>query len=177
MSIANILETASNAGTATTAPSLAPAVVLAGSGLFVNLGDHRALGKVSAAQSGGAFLFAEMEADYRGDVPTHIHAREEETFYILEGRFEFVVDGRVSQAGVGDTVFAPRNIPRSWRCISLTGGRAIVLVTPGANFEAFAIEMSRRGIDPAAAAADPAIFEECRALCEEHGITFLPPTR
>ncbi len=31
-----------------------------------------------------------------------------ETFYILEGRFRFQCDGKIIEAGVGDTVHCPR---------------------------------------------------------------------
>src|SRR5947209_5695353 len=64
-------------------PVLTPSVgaaslVTAGQGRFLDLGDHRAWVKVSAEQTGGEFLLAELEADFQGGVPPHIHRREDE---------------------------------------------------------------------------------------------------
>jgi len=161
----------SNASTASR-ETLEPIIVPAGTGSFVDLGDHRAHAKITALQSAGTMLFAETEADFQGGVPAHTHAREDETFFILEGRFEFVIGGQAIEAGPRDTVFGPRNVSHSWRCTSLEGGRFLLLITPGANFEAFAMEMARRGYEPAAAVADPATRGEFLALCEEAGIAF-----
>lgn len=40
--------------------------------------------------------------------PPHVHHQEEEAWFILEGTFEFQVDGRTFQVGSGSFVLAPR---------------------------------------------------------------------
>jgi quercetin dioxygenase-like cupin family protein len=152
-----------------------PLFVPDGTGPLADLGDHRARIKVSARDTDGAFLLADTDVDPQGGVPPHIHDREDETFYILAGRFAIEVGEQSIEAGPGDTVFAPRGIPHTWRCISDTPGRFILLITPGANFEAFAIEMGRHGFVPAAAMADPALAAEFIALTSRYGIQMLPP--
>jgi quercetin dioxygenase-like cupin family protein len=152
-------------------------VTMAGQGPFVELGDHRAHVAVSARDTGGAFALAVTAADPDGGVPPHIHTREDETFYILEGRFAAMVGGRAIEAGPGDTIFAPRNVPHTWRCISPQGGKLLVMLTPAANFEAFAIEMAQRGCDPQADMTDPTKRAEFMALCERYGITMLSPIK
>ena len=57
----------------------------------------------------------------------------------------------------------------------LGGGRVLVLVTPGANFEAFGSAMAQQGIVPSAAMADPALAPAFIALCACYGIEMLPP--
>ncbi len=151
-----------------------PLVVPAGTGPFVELGDHRAHIKVTAQASGGEFVLAETEADFRGGVPPHVHTLEDETFYIQEGRFAIGVGDRKVEAGPGDTVFAPRRLPHTWSCISEGGGRLLILITPGANFEAFAVKMAQKGVVPSAAMEDPAAIAAFLALTEEHGIHMLP---
>lgn len=158
-----------------TAPLRAASYVPAGEGRHFDLGDHRAWIKVGAEQTGGEFLLAETEADYQGGVPPHIHRHEDETFYVLSGRFEFLVGDQTIVAGPGDTAFAPRNIPHTWRCVSLTGGRALLLVTPGANFQTFARRMSEMNCDPQADMADPERRKAFLALTARHGIEMLPP--
>src|ERR1700761_8037716 len=39
--------------------------------------------------------------------PPHLHEREHETYYILEGIVEFYCDGKVMLAGPGELVFLP----------------------------------------------------------------------
>ncbi|GAB4452301.1 MAG: hypothetical protein OHK0029_02950 [Armatimonadaceae bacterium] len=119
---------------------LQPILTPAGGGIAMNMGDHRVEFALTAAQTGGIFSLFHMDADFDAATPPHIHTREDETFYVLEGQFSFWVDGEILVANPGDTVFAPRDIPHLWRCISPEGGKALVLVTPG-GFENFFIEL------------------------------------
>ena len=152
-------------------------VVPGGTGPFVELGDHRGHLKVSAQHSGGAFSLAETQVDPGGGVPPHIHSREEETFYILEGRLAITIGEQTIEAGPGDTVLAARGIAHSWYCVSDTPGRFLLLITPGANFEAFAMEMAQRGFVPAQAMADPVMAAAFVALAARYGIQMLPPIK
>lgn len=155
----------------------APLVVPAGQGQFFDLGDHRGWGKVGSPHNGGAFLLAETHVDPDGGVPPHVHRREDETFYILEGRFALQAGDRTIEAGPGDTVFAPRDLMHTWRCVGEAPGRALLLVTPGANFETFAGEMAQRNLVPARDMADPALAAQFMALAAQHGIEMMPPIK
>ena len=154
-----------------------PLVVAAGAGPAVELGDHRGHIKVSARHSGGDFVLVETRADPQGGVPPHVHTREDETFYILEGRFAIQVGEQTVEVGPGDTVFAPRDVVHSWYCVSDTPGRFVLLISPGANFEAFAIAMAQRGFVPAQAMADPATAAEFMGLAARYGIGMLPAVK
>ncbi len=46
--------------------------------------------------------------------PPHIHHREDETFYVIEGEMTFSVGGRTIKATPGTMVFAPRNVAHSF---------------------------------------------------------------
>ena len=154
-----------------------PVYVPAGNGLFAELGDHRGWAKISAQDTGGAFLLGEAQADPNGGVPPHIHRREDETFYILEGRFAFMVGGQAVEVGPGDTVFAPRDIVHTWRCTSESGGRLLILFTPGDNFQTFALTMVEQNANPQTDMADPARAVAFVALAARHGIEMVPPTK
>jgi mannose-6-phosphate isomerase-like protein (cupin superfamily) len=159
---------------ASEAAPFAPAYIPAGQGQYFDLGDHRGWGKVGSAQTGGSLLLAEAEADPHGGVPPHTHSREDETFFILSGHFAMMVGGRMIEAGPGDTVFAPRNLMHTWRCVGETPGRLLAVITPGANFEAFSVEMAMNGVVVDAAMADPAAAAEFMAISERYGIEMLP---
>jgi mannose-6-phosphate isomerase-like protein (cupin superfamily) len=49
------------------------------------------------------------------EVPPHAHADHVDSFYILEGVAEFVVEGEVLDAGVGTFVAAPVGVVHGFR--------------------------------------------------------------
>jgi quercetin dioxygenase-like cupin family protein len=137
---------------------------------WIELGDHRARPLISSRQS-GAFLLCEVEVDFMGGVPPHVHGREDETFVVLEGDFQITTGEQTVGARAGDTAFGPRGIPHTWHCTSESGGRLLLLVTPGENFESFLVQMGQETITP----SDPASMAKLFALAEEHGLTMLLP--
>jgi mannose-6-phosphate isomerase-like protein (cupin superfamily) len=48
--------------------------------------------------------------------PPHLHRSQDETHYILEGQFEFVLGERKVNAGAGSVVYVPRTTvhPSAW---------------------------------------------------------------
>jgi quercetin dioxygenase-like cupin family protein len=71
-----------------------------------------------------------------GGPPPHIHQREDETFQILEGEYEWMVGDRKFVAPKGATIFAPRGIPHTYRYLGKTPGRLMCVITPS-GFEGF----------------------------------------
>lgn len=63
--------------------------------------------RATGETTGGAFTLLE-EAPPLADTPMHVHAHEDELFYVLEGQHVFVVGDEVHQLGPGGVVFAPR---------------------------------------------------------------------
>jgi mannose-6-phosphate isomerase-like protein (cupin superfamily) len=124
--------------------------------------------KASSQESGGAFTLLDSLTPAGTFLPPHVHAREDETFYILEGEFDFYVADQTLRAGPGATVHAPRGLPHAFKVVSTVPGRALVLTTPG-GFERCMEELSALPNDPADM---PGAFQVC-ARC---GIEFLPPT-
>src|ERR671918_438659 len=95
----------------------------------LRFGEVEVLVKASAAATAGAFtLFEEREPV---DTPLHVHEREDELFFVLEGEHVFQVGEREHSAGPGDLVFAPRGIPHSQRRVKPREGRTLVLTSPG----------------------------------------------
>ena len=65
---------------------------------------------VTAGDTGGAFCLAEAVVPAGCEPPLHIHAREEESFYVLDGKVTFQRGmGRID-AEPGDCVLLPRGI-------------------------------------------------------------------
>ena len=88
--------------------------------------------KVGAEESGGAFSFWLGTTPRGKGPPLHVHQREDETFYILDGEFEVVLAERTIRSGPGTCVFVPRYRPHTFRSAGPgAAGRALLLATPG----------------------------------------------
>ena len=88
----------------------------------------------------GQFALQE-QVGRKGNVPPrHIHHREDETFYVLEGEMTFFIGDRTIKATPGTMVFAPRHVPHSFT-IDSEQVRILVLNTP-AGIEEFFKELS-----------------------------------
>jgi quercetin dioxygenase-like cupin family protein len=71
--------------------------------------------KLSGDQTEGTFAVAEhhLEPGYLA-APMHVHAKEHEASYILEGEFTFIIGDDEIHAGPGDFVFKPKGIPHTF---------------------------------------------------------------
>jgi hypothetical protein len=59
--------------------------------------------KASGAQTGGLFSLVEVSTPQGSGPPPHVHEREDEAFYVLEGSYEVTVgDGRLGPGSSGD---------------------------------------------------------------------------
>lgn len=86
-------------------------------------------------ETGGRFGLMEFVGRKGDEPPRHVHHREDEAFYVLEGEITCYVGEETYEAGPGTFVFLPRDVPHSF-----TGetdvARVLVLVVPG-GFEEF----------------------------------------
>ena len=73
--------------------------------------------------------------------PAHFHQFEDESFYILEGEFDFHVGDKKYNATQGDFVVLPKGVPHQFKLVSDTA-KALLLITP-AGFEEFFREFGR----------------------------------
>lgn len=151
-----------------TIASLSPVVSSASEGQVLNFPDfaHRVILKVPSEATSGAFAIAEVVSQPGGGVPLHRHDREDEIFYVCEGRFVFQIGSDIFEAGPGATIFGPRGMVHSWRCLGQSEGRLIAIFTPG-HFQNFLINLAQ--LPPA---GDPSSEDRLAALCSVYGICF-----
>lgn len=129
--------------------------------------------KATAAQTGGLFGLKESLDRRGGGPPLHVHQREDEGCYVLDGEITFFVGDDVISASAGAWLYLPRRIPHSLRIESDTA-RTLWLITPG-GFESFFTETF-----PAAAAGssppdEQPAFERLAAAAAVFGVTIIGP--
>jgi quercetin dioxygenase-like cupin family protein len=106
--------------------------------------------KATAADTGGQMTIVEVTEPPGAEAPLHVHYRDDESFWVLEGDVTFDVGGAMIEAHAGDYVFGPRGIPHRYT-IGSAGCRILFILTPG-GFENLVIAMSapasRRTLPP-----------------------------
>lgn len=129
---------------------------------------------VTGRETAGACFVCEAFVPPGGGTPPHVHSREDELFYVIEGEFEFVVAGAPARRTAGGSIFATRGIPHFFRNVGPGPGKMIITVTP-AGLEDFFREFGR-ALDGPAAAPLPPDDEEIRKLlaaAPKYGIEIL----
>ena len=96
--------------------------------------------KVSREQTGGLLSILEITEPPNMDGPLHVHHREDEGFWILEGSATFEVGDRAIEASAGDFVWGPRGVPHRY-ATGPEGCRMLFIMTPG-GFENLVRDMS-----------------------------------
>lgn len=139
--------------------------------------------KVGSEQTGGAFSFFEVEVEPGGGDGSHVQHREDECFYVVEGRFEFVLEDAGIEAGPGSLVYATRGELHAFENVGEGVGRLLVLHTPGGPHERFVQEIgepvafgagfANDGSVPPAESA-PEVGRLVRSAAD-YGIELMPP--
>ncbi|HEY3863966.1 MAG TPA: cupin domain-containing protein [Verrucomicrobiae bacterium] len=107
-----------------------------GGGTKVNIFGIPLIIRIYGRDTGGVISAVESHDVPGGGAPPHTHHREDETFQILEGEYEFVIDGKTLSAPKGTTIFAPRGLTHAYRYLGKTPGRLLCCITPS-GFEGF----------------------------------------
>ena len=85
---------------------------------------------VRGEESNGALAALEATAPPGDGPPSHIHTREDETVYVLEGQFRWKLGEENHLTGPGSFVFIPRSLAHTWRCLGNQAGRMLITFAP-----------------------------------------------
>jgi quercetin dioxygenase-like cupin family protein len=113
---------------------------------FLATGDH----------TNGKYAMWEALVPPGGGPPPHVHSREEEGFFILEGEITFTVNGEKIVAKAGTFANMPVGTPHSFKNESDRPARLLISVAPA-------------GLEQ--------MFFECGVPLAEGATTALPPTK
>lgn len=151
---------------------LKPISVAAGEGEARWWFDGLSVIKVTSAGTGGLISIVEQTEPPGAQAPWHVHHREDEAFWILEGDVTIEVGDTKIEASAGDYVFGPRDIPHRYT-VGGSGCRMLFICTPG-GFDNLVRDMSEpapaRTLPPPGREPD---WAKVAAVAKAHGCELL----
>jgi mannose-6-phosphate isomerase-like protein (cupin superfamily) len=102
--------------------------------------------KATGESTGGHLVLLENLTAPGGGPPPHVHTREDEFFYVLDGAFEIRIGDEIHALGPGGFAYVPRGTVHNFRNTAATSSRILVGFTPG-GMEGFFRESGVRAID------------------------------
>jgi mannose-6-phosphate isomerase-like protein (cupin superfamily) len=135
-------------------------IVWPGQGRTVSVAGYadRFLG--TGAGTDGGYVVIEATVPPGAGPPLHMHAREEEGFYVIEGEVDFTAEDKTFRAGPGTYINMPKSTPHAFRNNTGRPVRMLIISAP-AGIEHFFAEADGR---PPAALAE---------IAARYGITIL----
>jgi mannose-6-phosphate isomerase-like protein (cupin superfamily) len=147
-----------------------PKIVVPSNGKEGFLGSIGVRFMIDGSESAERFALVEHPMSPRAlAAPLHLHTREDEYSFVLQGRMGALLGDEVVEAGPGDLVFKPRN---QWHTFWNAGDEAcrILEIISPAGFELFFAELVAMG---GVTEADP---ETLAQLSERYGLEMQPET-
>jgi len=121
--------------------------------------------RITSRQTDDAYCVCEMTTLPGDGVSLHVHDRDEEFYYILEGAYEFQAGDERFTAEPGSMIVIPRGVPHQFRNAGAVPARALMIFRPG-GFDGLLGEMRQ------AAAAGTVEEKQRQAILTKWGVHF-----
>jgi len=119
-----------------------------------------------ANDTDGRFTVFEQTTPAGWGPPRHVHAKEDEIVYVLDGTYEVSLGDERRTVSAGGCAILPRGIPHGFRNVGETPARFVCVVAPG-GLEEFFLEIARCAPPPSPA--------QLVGIARTYGLTLLPP--
>jgi len=96
---------------------------------------------MAGEDTAGSLALVEALVTPEDEPPLHLHTREDEMVYVIDGAIEVALDGTRSRLAAGDAISLPRNREHAWRL--LTGTARLLVISAPAGIEGFYAELDR----------------------------------
>jgi quercetin dioxygenase-like cupin family protein len=140
--------------------------VPSGRGRVLQVLGERITCKAVGEDTGGAYAVIEEVSQPQCGPPMHLHNREDEALYVLDGEYEVQIGNHRMMAAPGSFVLLPRGISHSFRNVAARPGRVLVVITP-AGFETFFEDVDRIWADR------PPDIERLKSIAARYGLEFV----
>lgn len=118
-----------------------------------------------------AIVEARTPPDY--GPPPHVHADEEEVFYVLEGNVEVMSGDQQFTAGPGSLVLTPRGTLHTFHVTDEGPGKLLIITAP-AQFERFVAEVGSPSTTMTLPAPEEPDVGRLVEISAKYGITYPP---
>jgi len=143
-----------------------PVVVLPGSGGQLNIAGSQTFHKIKSGATNSAFSVMEFVTPPGKGVALHVHEREDELVYLLEGEIEVTLGNQKMKAVPGVMALLPRGIPHGFTNTGNKPSRLLDTILPG-QFDNYFVELAALYAD-----GDPS-EEQIDALSRKYRIKYL----
>ena len=135
--------------------------------------------KVTSDQTSGAYSLFEITTRPGDGPPPHVQHWEDESFYVLEGEYEFLLEDRPTRMGAGSSVYVPKGNLHAHKNVGDGLGRMLVSHTPGRAHERFFEKVGRPAEDRLSPSSPEGLpsMEQIAAIAAEYGIEILHPEK
>lgn len=142
-----------------------PKIVRNSEGKKINVLGDKMTFKLTGEETNGQFTLIEENNEPGVQIPTHIHEDEDEIFRVIMGELEVKVGEDTAVLKAGDTAFAPRGIPHSWRVVGDQPAKVDLSIFP-AGLEHMFEELG--SLPPG-----PPDMEKVFSICGQYNVRFI----
>lgn len=136
--------------------------------------QNRMTVKAFAEDTGGAFGLVESRIAAGASPPLHVHRREDESFFVIDGQVRFRCGDEEVLAGPGSFVFLPRDVPHTFVVEGTAEAHVLTLMTPGGG-ERFFLEGGRAPQGPGLPPAGPPDIPAMQRAADLYGSEIVGP--
>lgn len=138
-----------------------------GEGTVWSVLGEQIISKVPSRDTAGAYSVIEEVTPPGGGPPPHVHQREDEIFYVIEGKMKFQIGHWSAYAPAGSVIAAPRNVAHAFKNVGDAPSKMLVVIMPGV-FDEFFLRLHDM------AGQGPPAMDAVEQLAAEYGVRFLP---
>jgi quercetin dioxygenase-like cupin family protein len=133
--------------------------------------------KITSDQTSGAYSLFEITTQPGDGPPSHVQHWEDESFYVLEGEYEFLVEDCTIRAGAGSLIYVPKGNLHAHKNVREECAKMLVSQTPGGLHERFFEKIGVSTTDSPTLPVSEAQLDEKTiiAVAAEYGIEMMLP--
>jgi quercetin dioxygenase-like cupin family protein len=143
-----------------------------GAGRTLNVLGVTHICKAAGAETAGSFSLWENVVPPGTGAPPHVHAHEDEAFYVLNGEIQVELEGEPAprRVGAGGFFYGARHQRHAYRNVSDQTARVLVLCAPSRGLDQMFVELA------AATAGGMPEIGKLAAITAKYGVTIEPPS-
>ncbi|MEM8700934.1 MAG: cupin domain-containing protein [Pseudomonadota bacterium] len=131
-------------------------------------------------ETGNKCTIIEIKTAPGAGAPPNHHAGEDESFFVLDGEFEFLVNGETKRVSAGEFVKVPDGAVHAFTCTGQSAGRLLCINAPGEMHDTFYTEAGEAmpdGTSEVPTPDGPPDIPAIMAVANRIGMTILTPDK